>query len=85
MYFIGYIIIGLVAGFIAGNIAKSQGLGMLLYLVVGVVGSILGGWLFNLLRIYTMGVWAALFMALMGAVLFLYVMSLITRSCGTKE
>ena len=48
MYFLWYLLIGLVAGWIASLIVKGSGSGMLVNLIVGVIGSMLGGWIFSL-------------------------------------
>jgi uncharacterized membrane protein YeaQ/YmgE (transglycosylase-associated protein family) len=47
MSFIAWIVLGLVAGFIASKIVNKSGEGFVLDVVLGVVGSIVGGWLFQ--------------------------------------
>ena len=47
MSFIAWIVLGLLAGFIASKIVNKAGEGMLMDIVLGVVGAFLGGWLFN--------------------------------------
>jgi uncharacterized membrane protein YeaQ/YmgE (transglycosylase-associated protein family) len=47
MSFLAWIVLGLIAGFIASLIVNKQGEGMLMDIVLGVVGAVLGGWLFN--------------------------------------
>lgn len=47
MYWLWYILIGLAAGYVASLIVKGSGSGMLLNLVIGMVGGVLGGWLFQ--------------------------------------
>ena len=47
MTIVAWIILGLVAGFIASKIVNKSGDGVLLDIVLGVVGSVVGGWLFN--------------------------------------
>ena len=47
MSFIAWIVLGLVAGFIASKIVNKAGEGMFMDIVLGVVGAFLGGWLFN--------------------------------------
>src|SRR5206468_8347919 len=49
MSFITWIVLGLVAGFIASKIVNKQGAGLLLDIVLGIVGAVVGGWLFVLL------------------------------------
>jgi uncharacterized membrane protein YeaQ/YmgE (transglycosylase-associated protein family) len=47
MSFIAWIVLGLIAGFIASKIVNKSGDGFLLDIVLGVVGSVVGGWLFQ--------------------------------------
>jgi uncharacterized membrane protein YeaQ/YmgE (transglycosylase-associated protein family) len=49
MSFIAWIVLGLVAGFIAGNLVNKSGEGMLWDIVLGIVGAVVGGWLFNVI------------------------------------
>jgi uncharacterized membrane protein YeaQ/YmgE (transglycosylase-associated protein family) len=52
MSFIWFILIGLVAGWLAGQVMKGGGYGLLGDLIVGVIGALLGGWLFGVLGIF---------------------------------
>jgi uncharacterized membrane protein YeaQ/YmgE (transglycosylase-associated protein family) len=47
MSLIGWIILGLIAGFIASKIVNRSGEGMILDIVLGIVGGVVGGWLFS--------------------------------------
>lgn len=47
MSFLAWIVLGLIAGFIASKIVNKAGEGVLLDIVLGVVGAVVGGWLFN--------------------------------------
>jgi uncharacterized membrane protein YeaQ/YmgE (transglycosylase-associated protein family) len=47
MSFIVWIVLGLIAGFIASKLVNKSGEGMLLDIILGIVGALLGGWLFN--------------------------------------
>jgi len=47
MSFIAWIILGLVAGFIGSKLVNRQGEGIFLDILLGIVGAIAGGWLFN--------------------------------------
>ena len=60
MYFIWYIIIGILAGFIAGKVMRGGGFGILINLLVGIAGGLLGGWGFGLLGIATAGILGSL-------------------------
>jgi uncharacterized membrane protein YeaQ/YmgE (transglycosylase-associated protein family) len=48
MSIIGWIVLGLIAGFIASQIVNKSGEGLLMDIVLGVVGAVVGGWLFAL-------------------------------------
>ena len=60
MYFLWYIIIGILAGFVAGKFMRGGGFGLFTNLLVGVVGGVLGGWVFGLLGIATTGLLGSL-------------------------
>ena len=47
MSFLAWVVLGLLAGFIGSKIVNKEGEGMLLDIVLGVVGALVGGWLFN--------------------------------------
>ncbi len=47
MSFIAWIVLGLIAGFIASKIVNKTGEGMLMDIVLGVIGAVVGGWLFH--------------------------------------
>jgi uncharacterized membrane protein YeaQ/YmgE (transglycosylase-associated protein family) len=72
---IGWLILGLIAGFIASKIVNKTGEGLLLDIVLGIVGSVVGGFLFSLvgaapvtgLNVYSM------FVAVVGAIVVLLI------------
>lgn len=78
MYWLWYILIGLVAGWLAGLIVKGSGSGLLLNIVIGIVGSVLGGWLFSLMGLSSTNIWGSLITALVGAIVLLLIVSLFT-------
>lgn len=47
MSFLAWIVLGLIAGFIGSKIVNKAGEGVLLDIVLGIVGAVVGGWLFN--------------------------------------
>lgn len=49
MSFFAWIILGLIAGFIGSKIVNKRGEGLILDIILGIVGAIAGGWLFNML------------------------------------
>ena len=73
MAFVWFLIIGLVAGFLAGHIMKGGGFGLVGNLVIGVIGALLGGWLFGVLGISAGGLIGSLVTAVVGAVVLLFI------------
>jgi uncharacterized membrane protein YeaQ/YmgE (transglycosylase-associated protein family) len=75
MSFLAWIVLGLVAGFIASKLVNHRGEGIVLDILLGVVGAFAGGWLFHIfgahgvtgLNIYS------LFVAVIGAVVLLVI------------
>lgn len=47
MSFLAWVVLGLISGFIASKIVSKTGQGVLMDIVLGIVGAVLGGWLFN--------------------------------------
>ena len=79
MNFLWFIIIGAVAGWIAGKIMKGGGFGLLGNIVVGILGGILGGFLFGLLGISAGGIIGSLITAVVGAIVLLFIVGLIKK------
>jgi len=75
-----FLLIGLVAGWLAGRVMRGGGYGVVGDLVVGVIGALLGGWLFGLLGISTGGLIGALITAFVGAVVLIALLRLIRRA-----
>ncbi|MFG0326989.1 MAG: GlsB/YeaQ/YmgE family stress response membrane protein [Phycisphaerales bacterium JB037] len=84
MTFVWFLLIGLAAGWIAGQIMKGSSFGLVGNLVVGVVGAILGGWLFGQLGIGNGGLIWSLFAAVVGACLFLVILAFVAKKMVTK-
>jgi uncharacterized membrane protein YeaQ/YmgE (transglycosylase-associated protein family) len=81
MDFVWFILIGIAAGWLAGQIMKGGGFGLIGDLVVGVIGALLGGFLFGLLKI-SLGVpvlVGELIVATVGAIILLAVLRAIKR------
>lgn len=72
-----FLIIGIVAGWLAGNIIKGGGFGLIGDLVVGVVGSFIGRYLFGLFGLSAYGTIGAIIMATAGAIVLLWVIRLL--------
>ena len=72
MGLIPLILVGIIAGWLAGKIMRGTGFGLLGDLVVGVVGSLLGGFVFGLLGISSYNIIGSIAIATAGAILLLY-------------
>ena len=70
---IWWIVVGLIAGFLAGKVMKGQGFGILMDIIIGIVGSILGGFLFGLVGISAGGVIGSIVVAFVGAVILIWI------------
>jgi uncharacterized membrane protein YeaQ/YmgE (transglycosylase-associated protein family) len=76
-----FLIIGAVAGWLAGMIVRGYGFGLLGNIVVGIVGAFLAGWLLPMLGIAIGGgIVAAIINAMIGAVILLVLIGLIRRA-----
>jgi uncharacterized membrane protein YeaQ/YmgE (transglycosylase-associated protein family) len=81
MSLIAWIVLGLIAGFIASKLVNKSGEGMFMDILLGVVGAVVGGWLFRTfgmpgvtgLNIYS------ILVAVVGAAVFLIVYHALTR------
>lgn len=78
--FFWYLIIGLVAGWIASKIVRGRGSGLLVNLMVGLVGGILGGWLVSLIGWVPVNSFGSLLTSIIGAIVLLWFVSLVTRN-----
>ena len=75
-----FALIGLCAGWLAGQILKGSGFGLIGDLIIGCIGALLGGWLFGVLNIYPGGgLLGALIVATLGAIMLLNLLRLIKR------
>lgn len=74
-----FLVVGLVAGWLAGRIMKGKGFGLVGDLVVGVIGAFIGVWLFGLLGISSGGILGLLIAALVGALVLLYLIRMVKR------
>lgn len=79
MYFLWYLLIGLAAGWIASLIVKGSGSGLIINLIVGIIGSFLGGWLVSLFGWIPTGTLGTLLTSVIGAIVLLWIVSLFRR------
>ncbi len=74
-----FLAIGALVGWLAGNIVKGSGFGVLGNIIVGIVGAVLGGFIFGLFGITTGGLLGAIIMATIGAVILLYLVTIVKK------
>lgn len=79
MNIILFLLIGLVAGWLAGKIMKGKGFGLVGNLIVGVIGALIGGFVFDALGIAFAGIVGSLIAALVGALILLWIIGLIKK------
>ncbi len=78
---IAWLIIGAIAGWLAGTFVKGGGFGLIGDIIVGIIGAFLGGWLAGALHIGIGGGWiSAIITATIGAVVFLLILRLFRRA-----
>lgn len=81
MHFILFILIGLIAGALAGRVVSGHGYGVAGDIVVGAVGALVGGWIFaTFLGVGGGGFFLSLFVAFVGAVALLWLIRLLAPS-----
>jgi uncharacterized membrane protein YeaQ/YmgE (transglycosylase-associated protein family) len=73
------LLIGGIAGWIAGLLMKGKGFGLAGNIVIGIIGALIGGFLFSLLGIHAGGFIGAIAMATIGAALLIWLIGLIKK------
>ena len=75
------LIVGLVAGWLAGKVMKGGGYGVLMDLVLGILGAIVGGWIFGALNIWPGGgIIGGIIVAFVGAVILVWITRLLKKA-----
>ncbi len=73
---IGWIVVGLIAGFLAGRVMKGEGYGLVGDIVVGLIGALIGGFLFGLVMpgSDTTGLIGSIVVAFIGACILIFIL-----------
>lgn len=77
---IWFLLVGLIAGWLAGQVMKGGGYGVVGDMIVGVIGALLGGWLFGMLGISAGGLIGSIIMAFVGACVLIFLLRVIRRA-----
>ncbi|MGC1415938.1 MAG: GlsB/YeaQ/YmgE family stress response membrane protein [Candidatus Acidiferrum sp.] len=81
MGLIAWIIVGLIAGWLAGVVMRGGGYGVLVDIILGILGGIVGGWVFGLLHIWPAGgMIGSIIVAFVGAVILVGITRLLKRA-----
>ena len=80
-----FLLIGAVAGWLAGQIMKGGGFGLVGDIIVGVIGSVIGGWLFGVLGIGIGGLIGSIIAAVVGAIILIAIIRAIKRAQRTSH
>lgn len=78
MRFLGFIIVGVIAGWLAGRVMRGRGFGLAGDVVVGVIGAFAGGYMFGVAGVELGGLAGTLVLSFIGALLLLFIVRLFT-------
>ena len=78
---ISWILVGLLAGWLAAKMMKGSGFGPLMDIVVGIIGAVIGGWVFGRMGAFPFGgLIGTIVTAFAGSILFLWIVRLIKKA-----
>jgi uncharacterized membrane protein YeaQ/YmgE (transglycosylase-associated protein family) len=77
--FVWMLIIGAVAGWLAGKLTQGRGFGLIANVVIGVLGAVLGGILFRVVGLSAVGTIGEIITATVGAIVLLFVLRKLKR------
>ena len=80
---IGWLIVGLIAGWIAGKVSRGLGFGCIANVILGLIGAVLGGWIFTKLGVFGGGLIYSIAAATVGAVILVAIARLFSGG-GTE-
>jgi uncharacterized membrane protein YeaQ/YmgE (transglycosylase-associated protein family) len=76
-----WIVVGLIAGWLAGQVMKGGGYGVVVDIILGILGGLLGGWIFGKLGIgHSGGILGSLIVAFLGAVILVGISRILKRA-----
>jgi uncharacterized membrane protein YeaQ/YmgE (transglycosylase-associated protein family) len=81
MGFLAWIVVGLIAGWLAGQVMKGGGYGVLVDIILGILGGVLGGWIFGMLGFWQGGgIIGSIIVAFIGAVILVWITRLLKKA-----
>ena len=82
---IWWLVVGLIAGFLASMVMRGGGYGIVGDIIVGLIGAFIGGWLFSLLGIGSGGLIGSIIVAFIGACILIFLLRLFSGGCGRRR
>jgi len=79
LHLIWWVVVGLIAGWAAGRIMKGGGYGVVMDIILGIVGTVVGGWLVGVVGIHAGGFISTILVGILGAVLLIWITRLIKK------
>ena len=79
MSFLYFALVGLISGWLAGKVTKGSGFGLLGNLFFGIIGAMLGGWLFDVIGISSHSTLGSIITATVGAVVLLFILGKVKK------
>jgi uncharacterized membrane protein YeaQ/YmgE (transglycosylase-associated protein family) len=81
MSFLEWIVVGLIAGWLAGKVMKGGGYGVIVDIILGILGGVVGGWIFGVVGIWRGGgIIGSLIVAFIGAVILVWLTRLLKKA-----
>ena len=80
MSLLWFLLVGLIAGWLAGLIMKGSGYGIIGDIVIGIIGALIGGQVLGWLGIHTYGLIGNICTALVGAIILIFLIRLVKRA-----
>ncbi len=80
-----WLIVGLIAGFLASRVMRGGGYGLIGDIVVGIIGALLGGWLAGLLGLGSFGLIGTIVVAFIGACILIAILHAVSRGGASRS
>ncbi len=80
MHLLWFLLVGLIAGWLAGKLTRGAGFGVIGDIVVGIIGAFVGGFLFRLIGLHAGGTIGSIIVATVGAVVLVLVVRAIKKA-----
>jgi len=79
MHLVWFLLVGLVAGWLAGKLTKGSGYGVIGDIVIGVLGAFVGGFLFRLVEVSAYGTIGSIIVATIGAIVLVWMVKMLKK------